>query len=142
MTQFPTRPFFIRNVSSGLVFDVAGRSTEPNSGIILWDKKGSDYENQLWSYENGVLINERSKLVLEILGYDENAGKIKPESPLLQVERKWPQKRSQMWSYVDRHLYTYDPSMAISGKYGHGSQITMNRLNFSDRLQEWEFVFP
>lgn len=68
LAQFPSNPFFIRNIQSGKILDVEGGSTEPGAGLILWDRQGSNFGNQLWTYERGRLVSNSSGLFLELPG--------------------------------------------------------------------------
>lgn len=56
----PSRFFYIRSDHAGKVLDVSGGSKSPGAKVILYGKKSSGNENQLW-YED-IYGNIRSKL--------------------------------------------------------------------------------
>jgi hypothetical protein len=141
--EFPPGYFFIRNVSSGKVIDVRGDSTDPGAEIVLWDRKGSDYDNQLWKHDKGFLMNKKSGLVLEVPGYA-GGGQIQPDTGLIQAERRGePDSRNQLWAYNNQSLFPYDPEVCISAKDGdvetRGVRVVVDIWQFGNVKQEWMF---
>ncbi|KAG1090585.1 hypothetical protein G6F40_013105 [Rhizopus arrhizus] len=66
MSAIPSGPFFIVSKLKGRVLDVKGGSIENEAPIIVWSKKSSDNENQLWVYRSGYFFNINSGKVLDV----------------------------------------------------------------------------
>ncbi|KAI9351691.1 ricin B lectin domain-containing protein [Pilaira anomala] len=81
MTSGPL--YYIKSKFNGRVIDVRKGSTEDEAKIIVYTQKKNDCKNQLWSYENGYLINAKSGKALDIDG-----GKIENEADLIQYSQK------------------------------------------------------
>ncbi|KAI8374464.1 ricin B lectin domain-containing protein [Radiomyces spectabilis] len=45
-----------------MVLDVSWDSVKSNAKVIVWPKKDTDNDNQLWTYDNGYIINKNSGL--------------------------------------------------------------------------------
>ncbi|WP_406502815.1 RICIN domain-containing protein [Streptomyces sp. NBC_00212] len=116
--DFPEGYFFIRNVDSGQVLDVKDGSAEPGASVVLWPRKSSGFDNQLWTYDSGFLVNKASGLVLEVQGY-ESGGSITLGTSLVQnTRREPPASLNQLWAYNYRHLMPYDPKVSLAGQGG------------------------
>ncbi|MEW2418062.1 RICIN domain-containing protein [Streptomyces sp. NPDC046866] len=114
--DFPEGDFFIRSVYSGHVLDIKDGSTEPGTHVILWPRKHSDNDNQLWQFDRGFLVNKKSRLVLEVPGY-EGGGDIEPGTALVQnTRRAGPESLNQLWAYNSQlqALTPYDPKVGIT----------------------------
>lgn len=84
----------IVNRKSGKVLDVEMDSKDEGGGIIQWDEKSEDYDNQRWSWEGREkerrLKSKSSKLVLDV--GDDNAV----------IQRKADAKsKTQLWRVVE-----------------------------------------
>ncbi len=42
---------------------------QPDANVILFPRKHTGFDNQLWEYDIGFLVNKGSGLVLEVPGY-------------------------------------------------------------------------
>ncbi|MBF6333298.1 RICIN domain-containing protein [Nocardia transvalensis] len=144
--SFPVGDFFIRNVASGKVLDVEGGSTAPGAAIIVWDRKSSDYDNQLWRYDEGFIVNKKSGLCLEVPGY-EGGGGIKPGTSLVQAARReQPDSLNQLWAYNYQSPMPYDPKVCLWGEDGDvstpGTKIVVDTRMQHEVTQEWMFDTP
>lgn len=54
------KPFFIRSAMHGKVLDVQEASKEPGAAVVVWSKKATPEDNQLWATDEHGII--RSKL--------------------------------------------------------------------------------
>jgi hypothetical protein len=143
---FPEGYFFIRNVASGLTLDVEGGSAQPGASIVLWPRKASSYDNQLWKYEEGFLVNKGSGLSMEVPGY-EGGGNIRPGTPVVQANRRdRPDSLNQLWAYNYQHLMPYDPKVSLWGQDGDvstpGTKVVVDRYIHHEVTQEWMFDAP
>ncbi|RUS27683.1 hypothetical protein BC938DRAFT_482881 [Jimgerdemannia flammicorona] len=67
--SIPDGFFYIKSRLSGKVVDVDGASMKADAKILLWPQKfDSDRDNQLWYYDDGYLVNKKSRKVLDIRG--------------------------------------------------------------------------
>lgn len=142
--DFPEGYFLIRSVYSGLVLDIRDGSTEPGSPAIVWEEKGFDFDNQLWKYDRGFLVNKKSGLVLEVPGY-EGGGDIESETALVQnTRRAEPDSINQLWAYNSelQTLTPYDPKVgitAINPDFVPGTPAVVESMHFHDPKFEWKF---
>ncbi|RUS19178.1 hypothetical protein BC937DRAFT_87893 [Endogone sp. FLAS-F59071] len=69
--EFPEGYFFIKSHKNGMVLDVEEASKQHfnvdlrlqiNARVIVWPQKFRDNANQLWSHDNGFIINKCSGL--------------------------------------------------------------------------------
>ncbi|SOE79922.1 Ricin-type beta-trefoil lectin domain-like [Streptomyces sp. OV198] len=145
--EFPPGYFFIRNYESNLVLDIADGSTAPGGRVILWDRKPSDNDNQLWKYDEGFLVNKKSGLVLEVPGY-ENGGSINPGTVLVQNKRReQPKSLNQLWAYNYGYLMPYDPKVVVSAEGDNltrGTAVAVDRaVDFPNNIrQQWTLESP
>lgn len=144
--SFPDGYFFIRNVASGKVLDVKDGLTNPGSSVIIWDRKGINYDNQLWSYDSGFLINKSSGLILEVPGYEEG-GSITPGTGLvINTRREQPKNINQLWAYNYNYIIPYDPKVSLCGKDSdvntNGNIIVVDNLIHGEVTQEWILDIP
>lgn len=144
--DFPDGYFFIRNADSGQVLDVQDGSAEPGAPVILWPRKSSGYDNQLWTYDSGFLVNKASGLVLEVPGY-ESGGNITPGTSLVQnTRREQPASLNQLWAYNYQHLMPYDPKVSLAGQGGDvstpGTKAVVDRFDFNELRQAWTLESP
>ncbi|MFB6879039.1 RICIN domain-containing protein [Streptomyces sp. NPDC056323] len=141
MSDFPSEPFFIRNIYSGKVLDVANSGSE-GSEIVLAYRKGSDHDGQLWTYGDGFFVNKHSGLVLEVPGY-EGGGTITPGSVLRQsTKREKPDSLNQLWAYNYQLLCPYDPKVAITGEDADseaGTRAVVDTVEHHDPKFQWMF---
>ncbi|KAF5353436.1 hypothetical protein D9756_008038 [Leucocoprinus leucothites] len=142
MAQFPDGSFFIRNVASGKVLDVQHGSTE----CYPLGRKESGFDNQLWRYDNGFLVNKASGLVLEVPGF-EGGGDISPGTALqINAKRERPESLNQLWAYNYQYIMPYDPKVVIWGQDGDvstpGSKAVVDRMIHEEVTQKWMFDLP
>ncbi|MFB7216323.1 RICIN domain-containing protein [Streptomyces sp. NPDC056255] len=139
MNDFPSEPFFIRNVYSGKVLDLANGGSEV-SEIIVATRKDSDHDSQLWTYDNGFFANKHSGLVLEVPGY-EGGGSITPGTTLCQnTKREKPDSLNQLWAYNYELLHPYDPKVAITAEEaGSMARAVVETVEHHDPKFQWMF---
>lgn len=184
MSDFPSGYFFIRNVESGKVLDVYDDGKEvcldllnhnlipfinhknicksqPGTKVILFPRKPAGFDNQLWKYHSGFLINKNAGLVLEVPGYGEklvlycllrhktkhyislteHGGKIEPGTCLVVDEQRVaPKIRNQLWAYNHQTLMPYDPNVRVAGS--EDGDAVVNTYIHADVRQQWMFDTP
>lgn len=139
---FPPGHFLIRNIESNLVLDVKDGSKANGASVILWSRNNKS--NQIWSYDEGFIVNKNSGLVLEISGY-ENGGNITPGSKLVQAERRdQPSSINQLWAYNYQYIMPYDPKVVLAAQDDNiqaGSLIVVDKsVDFPNNIrQQWSF---
>ncbi|MFI9508213.1 RICIN domain-containing protein [Nocardia sp. NPDC052566] len=142
---FPEGEFFIQNVFSGLVLDVKDGSVEEGAPIILWERKESDNDNQLWRYENGFLINRKSGRCLTVKGVS-GGGQIRPGTFVVQTQRREPPTSiNQLWASNYDYLMPYDPKVCLSARDDRadkGAEMVVDMLiDFPNNVrQQWMFI--
>lgn len=57
--SFPQGYFFIKSRASDQVLDIPSRDAGQN--LVITRQRNSDNDSQLWSFDNGFLINKNSK---------------------------------------------------------------------------------
>ncbi|ORZ20456.1 ricin B lectin domain-containing protein [Absidia repens] len=139
MSGFPEGTYFyIKTITGENVMDVHEGKTESGAHIIIWQQKtGEDRDNQLWSFENGFLINKKSSLVLDIDG-----GDLKAEKKLQQFDRKATRTHNQRWGFRDNFIYSRaDPRIVLDIKGGDEDEgtrvITYKRKTEDNSNQQW-----
>ncbi|WP_433272410.1 RICIN domain-containing protein [Actinosynnema sp. CS-041913] len=145
LNGFPEGYFFIRNVASGKVLDVKDNSKEAGASIILWGRKAGGYDNQLWKYDNGFLVNKNSGLCLEVQGVSGTG--IPPGTAVVQAERRErPHSINQLWAYNYQHLMPYDPKVSLWGENGDvntpGTKAVVGIRIHHEITQQWMFDTP
>lgn len=137
---------FIRNVNSAKVLDVEGGSTAEGASIILWNRDSVGYDNQLWEFDDGYLVNKKSGLCLEAPLTD---GQIRPGTPLVQSTRREPPNNSnQRWTYDSQYrlVSAGDRNLVLWGQNGDvqdpGTKAVVDFGNDNDSTQEWTFDQP
>ncbi|KAF9444567.1 carbohydrate-binding module family 13 protein [Macrolepiota fuliginosa MF-IS2] len=129
---------FVRNVASAKVLDVYGNSTQPGANVIVWDRKSSGIDNQLWTYEGEYLINKNSGLVLEAPLVN---GKIVPGTPLIQARQT--RGANQLWVYDKQYrlVSVCDRNLCIWGQNGNvtdpGTKAVVDIAIDGEVSQEW-----
>lgn len=132
-------------MESNLVLDVRGGSTNDGAPVILWHRTGND--NQLWTYEDGFLVNKNSGLCLEVEGMSEG-GDIPPGTPLVQTARRqMPDSLNQLWAYNHLYLMPYDPKVAVAAENDNltpGTRAVVDRtVDFPHNIrQQWILESP
>ncbi|KAG1365998.1 hypothetical protein G6F61_013406 [Rhizopus arrhizus] len=106
MSTIPSGPFFIVSKLNGRVLDVKDGSIENAAPIIVWSKKSSDNENQLWFYRSGNLVNINSEKVLDV-----KDNKIEKNASIIQYDAKQVDESNlnQTWTF-DPYGYIYTHS--------------------------------
>ncbi|MEW1724441.1 RICIN domain-containing protein [Streptomyces sp. NPDC093109] len=141
--EFPEGHFFIRNVFSGKVLDIADSGNEPGSQVVVADRKSSGFDSQLWRYDSGLIINKGSGLVLQVPGY-EGGGHIEPGTALRQAAKQ-ERALNQLWACNYQMLMPYDPAVAITGEGGKfvpGTNAVVDKYEMGDSKVQWTFETP
>ncbi|KAG0734503.1 hypothetical protein G6F64_000870 [Rhizopus arrhizus] len=96
MSTIPSGPFFIVSKLNGRVLDVKDGSIENAAPIIVWSKKSSNNQNQLWFYRSGYFVNINSEKVLDVKG-----NKIEKNASIIQYDAKQVDESNlnQLWSF-------------------------------------------
>eukprot|EP01111_Echinosteliopsis_oligospora_P002929 TRINITY_DN1474_c0_g1_i1.p1 TRINITY_DN1474_c0_g1~~TRINITY_DN1474_c0_g1_i1.p1 ORF type:complete len:342 (-),score=69.86 TRINITY_DN1474_c0_g1_i1:97-1122(-) len=121
----PSQPVYIVSAHNGLVLDVQGGSTAPNSKVILWQRGGA---NQLWRYTPDEYIeNVASGLVLDIQGGGRPGARL-----IIHPRKPHHEAANQRWRY--------DPSaqMFISHDNGVVLDVQGGTKTAGDYLCVWD----
>ncbi|KAF9443729.1 carbohydrate-binding module family 13 protein [Macrolepiota fuliginosa MF-IS2] len=138
------QPSYIRNSASAKVLDVDGGSRQPGANVILWDRKPSGSDNQLWSYGNRYLVNKNSGLVLEAPLAD---GGLQPGTPVQQAVKR-NGASNQLWIYDRQYrlVSAYDSSLCVWGLDGNvqdpGTKAVVDICIDGEVTQEWMLDTP
>ncbi|KAI9495838.1 hypothetical protein BDB00DRAFT_812146 [Zychaea mexicana] len=81
--MFPPGYFYIISRKHGYALDVYDGQTKADANIIVWPQKFSDSDNQLWSYDQGRIVNKKSGHVLDI-----RSSAFKKDKAIIQNKRK------------------------------------------------------
>ncbi|CAO3676681.1 unnamed protein product [Umbelopsis vinacea] len=136
--NFPPGWFYIQSrCDHKMVLDVEWDSLKTSARIVAWPRKEKLNNNQLWSYDQGFLINKNSGLVLDIIG-----GALQNDRQLIQQKRKMIEgSNDQRWFYrEDGYLYPRnDPNLGNSDK--PGAQILLYNRKYEDNLNQlWDLI--
>lgn len=138
--SFPDGDFFIRSVVSGLVVEIKDGSTAEGAPAVVRTGQSSNNDNQLWKYDQGFLVNKKSGLVLEVVGY-QGGGNIEPGTPVAQASRRErPANLNQLWAYNRGRLVPYDPKVTLSVRddnFADGNEVVVDGVRAEDPGQEW-----
>ncbi|KAI9308315.1 hypothetical protein BJ944DRAFT_227857 [Cunninghamella echinulata] len=130
------------NIRSSKVVDASGDSNEPGDAIILWERKQTNFDNQLWKYEEGYIINKASGLALELPGY-QHGGNITPGTSLIQASRRErPESINQLWAYNHQMIIPYDPKVRLTAQndnFMNGERVVVEGCIFEDPAFQWIF---
>ncbi|RUP49302.1 ricin B lectin domain-containing protein, partial [Jimgerdemannia flammicorona] len=93
--EFPHGYFYIKSKKNGMVLDVEEASVRPNARVIVWPQKFRDNSNQLWSYDEGFLVNKNSGL-----------GMLQSDRQIVQSKRKFTaEAQNQLWHYCEEGFF-------------------------------------
>ncbi|KAI7877845.1 ricin B-like lectin [Lichtheimia hyalospora FSU 10163] len=168
--MFPQNTYFyIKSVQNGCVIDVYNGETSADTELIIWPQKYNDNENQiaayasfvayqLWRFEGGYLINQKSNLVMDIRGgkhtmvyekkmeWDSNMqaliGDITSDKPIIQYDRKMTAAENQRWAYSNGFVHVAsNPRLVLDIKGGSdkkGTKVILYERKDSDNAnQQW-----
>ncbi|KAJ8652222.1 hypothetical protein O0I10_012130 [Lichtheimia ornata] len=136
--MFPQNTYFyIKSVQNGCVIDVYNGETSADTELIIWPQKYNDNENQLWRFEGGYLINQKSNLVMDIRG-----GDITSDKPIIQYDRKLTAAENQRWAYSNGFVHVAsNPRLVLDIKGGSdkkGTKVILYERKDSDNAnQQW-----
>ncbi|KAI8880714.1 carbohydrate-binding module family 13 protein [Backusella circina FSU 941] len=118
--MFPNDSYFIlRSQKNGHVLYVDD-STKAGANVIVGPQDEEVIDSQLWTFDNGYLINKKSSLVMDIEG-----GDLKSDKKILQYDRKKTMAHNQRWGIRDGFIYAVaDPRVVLDSKDGEeGTKI-------------------
>ncbi|KAI8064806.1 ricin B lectin domain-containing protein [Gilbertella persicaria] len=125
-----------------MVIDVSYDSLKAAAKIIVWPKKTKDYDNQLWTYDSGYIINKNSGMVLDVQG-----GILESDKQMIQYKRKMIEDaHNQRWYYrEDGFIYPQtDPNLVldIRGNWTKpGTVVLLYERKYEDNLNQlWDLV--
>lgn len=118
----PSGYFFIKSSLHGYVLDIVGDIKE-HSFAVLTRMKSTDYASQLWSYQNGFLVNLKGRtLVLDAATHALTAGE------RLHLSTRHPKNESsedQVWEYA--------PEKCIHLKAKRSLVLSLKETKHSDK---------
>ncbi|SAM08258.1 hypothetical protein [Absidia glauca] len=134
--MFPEGLFYILSRKNGFALDVYDGQTKEDANIIVWPQKFEDSDNQLWSYDNGRLINKKSGHALDI-----RSSAFKKDKAIVQNKRK-DKNQSQFWLFDQGFICSQEyPSMVFDIKGDSdkgGAHVVLYKRKDSDNLnQQW-----
>ncbi|KAI8359154.1 ricin B lectin domain-containing protein [Blakeslea trispora] len=143
MSAFPSGWFFIQSkCSHKMVIDVSYDSLKAAAKIVVWPKKAKDYDNQLWTYDNGYIINKNSGMVLDVQG-----GILESDKQVIQYKRKMIEDaHNQRWYYrEDGFIYPQtDPNLVldIRGNWTKpGTVVLLYERKYEDNMNQlWDLI--
>ncbi|KAI8971881.1 ricin B lectin domain-containing protein [Mycotypha africana] len=135
--MFPPGLFYILSRKHGFALDVYDGQTKEGANIIVWPQKFQDSDNQLWTFDNGRLINKKSGLVLDI-----SSSAFKKDKTIVQKERK-ANKQSQEWIYDQGFICSKEyPSLVLDIRGDSnkgGAQVLLYKRKDTDNLNQlWQ----
>ncbi|KAL1927603.1 hypothetical protein VTP01DRAFT_3840 [Rhizomucor pusillus] len=143
MSNFPSGWFFIQSrCPHKMVLDVQGDSLKATAKIVVWPKKSQNYDNQLWMYDNGYIINKCSGLVLDVAG-----GELTSDKQMIQYKRKMIEDaHNQRWYYrEDGFIHPQvDPNLVldIRGNWQkEGTVVLLYERKYTDNENQlWDLI--
>ncbi|KAJ2959264.1 hypothetical protein NQZ79_g5207 [Umbelopsis isabellina] len=119
-----------------MVLDVEWDSLKSAARIVVWPRKDKAYNNQLWSYDNGHLINKNSGLGVAL-----------NDRQVIQQRRKVIDgSDDQKWFYrEDGYLYPQsDPNLVLDirgNSVKSGAQVLLYNRKYEDNLNQlWDLI--
>ncbi|KAI8075552.1 hypothetical protein BDF21DRAFT_423145 [Thamnidium elegans] len=136
--MFPEGLFYILSRKHGFALDVYDGQVTEGSYLIVWPQKFEDSDNQLWTYENGRLVNKKSGHVMDI-----SSSAFKKDKTIVQKKSK-PNKQSQEWIYDQGFICSKEyPSLVLDIKGDSpkgGAQVLLYKRKDTDNLNQlWQF---
>ncbi|KAG1050128.1 hypothetical protein G6F43_007577 [Rhizopus delemar] len=144
MSSIPTGTFFIVSKLNGRVLDVKGSSIENAAPIVVWSKKSSDNQNQLWVYRSGYFANVNSEKVLDVKG-----NKIEKNAHIIQYDAKQTDESNvnQSWTFdANGYIYTHsNPDLVLDIKGAQdedGAEVILyeKKQGTVAANQQWQLV--
>ncbi|OZJ03232.1 hypothetical protein BZG36_03448 [Bifiguratus adelaidae] len=141
-SEFPPGPFYIKSRKHHMCLDVEGGSKREDTPIVVWPQKRHNRENQLWTYEDGFLVNVASRLVIDVRG-----GALKPVAQIIQYSRKLMQSaHNQRWTFREGYIYPIvDPALVldIRGDSGdEGAAVILYQRQRGEKLNQMWYLEP
>ncbi|KAI7866653.1 ricin B lectin domain-containing protein [Spinellus fusiger] len=142
-SRFPYGWFFIQSrCSHRMVLDVSWDSLKTSAKVVVYPRKDVDFDNQLWIYDHGYIINKNSGLVLDVQG-----GILESDKQIIQYKRKMLEDaQNQRWYYrEDGFLYPQvDPNLVldIRGNWTKPGTVVLlyERKHEDNENQLWDFI--
>ncbi|KAI8098523.1 ricin B lectin domain-containing protein [Halteromyces radiatus] len=138
--MFPQGLFYILSRKNGFALDVYDGQTKEDANIIVWPQKFEDSDNQLWTYEEGRLVNKKSGHVLDI-----RSSAFKKDKAIVQNKRK-DKNQSQFWIFDQGFLCSQEyPSMVFDIKGDSdkgGAQVLLYKRKDTDNLNQQWYLEP
>ncbi|KAI8340559.1 ricin B lectin domain-containing protein [Chlamydoabsidia padenii] len=138
--MFPKGYFYILSRKNGFALDVYDGQIKEDANIIVWPQKFEDSDNQLWSYDNGRLINKKSGHALDI-----RSSAFKKDKAIVQNKRK-DNNQSQFWLFDQGFLCSQEyPSMVFDIKGDSekgGAQVLLYKRKETDNLNQQWYLEP
>ncbi|EIE86504.1 hypothetical protein G6F46_007824 [Rhizopus delemar] len=142
--SIPQGAFFIVSQLNGRVLDVAGGSTENAAKIVVWSKKDSDNDNQLWVYRDGYFANVKSGKVLDVKG-----NKIEKDAHIIQYDAQEvsDDHKNQTWT-IDGNgfIHTFASKDLVldikGGKDEDGAEVILyeKKQGSVAANQQWQLI--
>ncbi|KAG0284956.1 hypothetical protein BGZ96_010723 [Linnemannia gamsii] len=134
MKDFPENDdFFIGLRYTDFVLDAAQNSLEPGSQIVLWTRRNEDNENQKWRYENKMLRNVKTGLVLSARELNGNVAV---------DQQHGSESETQRFEYYDHTISVNDHDHLVLGSMvkSEGTQIALVPRDNDSVLQQWVII--
>ncbi|KAI9319143.1 ricin B lectin domain-containing protein [Dichotomocladium elegans] len=138
--MFPPGYFYIISRKHGYALDVFNGETKSDVNIIVWPQKFQDSDNQLWTYDNGRLINKKSGHALDV-----RTSAFKRDKVCIQYKIK-DSHEYQQWGFENGFIHSVGyPSMVLDIKGDSedgGAQVLLYNRKETDNLNQLWFLEP
>ncbi|RUP52380.1 ricin B lectin domain-containing protein [Jimgerdemannia flammicorona] len=138
--EFPKGYFYIKSKKNGMVLDVEGDSIKPNARVIVWPQKFRGNANQLWTYDDGYLVNKNSELGLTALFLS--------DLYVVQSERKpIEEAQHQRWNFCEEGFFysLHDPHLVLDirgDSNNQGAHILLYKRKDNDNYNQLWTIEP
>ncbi|KAL1927580.1 hypothetical protein VTP01DRAFT_3817 [Rhizomucor pusillus] len=138
--MFPSGYFYIISRKHGFALDVYDGQTKTGANIIVWPQKFQDSDNQLWTYDNGRIVNKKSGHVLDV-----SSSAFKKDKTIVQNKKK-DNHPAQEWGFENGFIYNkVYPTMVLDIKGDSdsgGAQVLLYNRKDSDNLNQLWYLEP
>ncbi|ORZ12777.1 ricin B lectin domain-containing protein [Absidia repens] len=138
--MFPKGLFYILSRKHGFALDVYDGQTKEDANIIVWPQKFEDSDNQLWTFDEGRLVNKKSGHVLDV-----RSSVFKKDKAIVQCKRK-DKDQSQFWQFDQGFICSQEyPSMVFDIKKDNdkgGAHVILYKRKNSDNLNQQWYLEP
>ncbi|ORZ02604.1 ricin B lectin domain-containing protein [Syncephalastrum racemosum] len=138
--MFPQGYFYIISRKNGYALDVYDGQTKADANIIVWPQKFQDSDNQLWTYDQGRIVNKKSGHVLDV-----RSSAFKKDKAVIQNKRK-DKNQTQEWTFDNGFICSQVYQTMVLDIKGDsdegGAQVLLYKRKETDNLNQQWFLEP